>query len=87
LGTFRFDLGEKKEVGDGQHWQVYIYFHITGGDGNYTYYQNDELITGPEYILVWGCGFPAVGKFVVVSGDGQRAETPFWIDPVGCTPP
>jgi tRNA A-37 threonylcarbamoyl transferase component Bud32/ferric-dicitrate binding protein FerR (iron transport regulator) len=85
LGTFYWDY-HSSEVGDGQKWQTYIYFHITGGDGNYTFFRDEELITGPEYTLIWGCGYDAMGKFVVISGDGQRTEKDFWFQKVPCTP-
>jgi predicted Ser/Thr protein kinase len=87
LGTFYWDEGDKKEVGDGQHWQVYIYFHITGGDGNYTFYNGDQLLgPGPDFTFTYGCGYPMLGKFIVVSGDGQRQEKDYWIEPAPCTP-
>ncbi len=86
LGTFYWD-SQSSEVGDGQHWQVYVYFHITGGDGNYTFYNGDELLgSGPEYTLQYGCGFPMIGKFIVVSGDGQRTEKDYYFEDVPCTP-
>ena len=86
LGTFYWDY-QTSEVGDGQHWQVYVYFHITGGDGNYTFYNGDQLLgPGPDFTLTYGCGYPMLGKFIVTSGDGQRAEKDYYIDPHPCTP-
>ena len=73
------------EVGDRQHWQVYVYIHARGGDGNYTYYNGEELMAGPEFTLVWGCGFDMVGQFVVTTGDGQRLEKPYYFFQVPCS--
>jgi ferric-dicitrate binding protein FerR (iron transport regulator)/predicted Ser/Thr protein kinase len=90
LGTFYWDY-HATEVGDGEHWQVYVHFYITGGDGNYTFYngeenfKNGEALPGPENTFQYGCGFPMLGKFIVVSGDGQRAEKDYYFDDVPCT--
>jgi hypothetical protein len=84
LGTFWWDY-QRSEVGDGEHWQVYVYLHITGGDGNYTFYNGEEELPGPENTFQYGCGFPMLGKFIVVSGDGQRVEKDYYFEDVPCT--
>ena len=84
LGTFYWD-SQATEVGDGEHWQVYVYLRITGGDGNYTFYNGEEPLPGPENTFQYGCGFPMMGRFVVVSGDGQRAEKDYYFPDVPCT--
>jgi len=72
---------------------VYVYLHITGGDGNYTFYDGEENYTnntplpGPEFTLTYGCGYPMMGKFIVVSGDGQRTQKDYYFQDVPCTPP
>jgi len=77
---------DRSEVGDGQHWQVFVSIHARGGDGNYTYYNGDEMMGGPEFTLVYGCGYDMVGKFIVTTGDGQRLEKPYYFFAVPCTP-
>ena len=86
LGHFYWDW-QTSEVGDGQHWQVYIYFHVKGGDGNYTFYKGEELMgTELEYTMVYGCGFPMMGKFTVFSGDGQNWTKDYYFEDPPCTP-
>ena len=66
--------------------------HITGGDGNYTFYNGEENyrnnipLPGSEFTLQYGCGFDMVGKFIVVSGDGQYSEKDYYVFAVPCTP-
>jgi hypothetical protein len=89
LGGFRWDhqTSELSAQGDYEHWQLYVYFHVSGGDGNYTFYNGDELLgPGPEFTFIYGCGFPMMGKFTVVSGDGQRWEKDYYFEPHPCKP-
>ena len=62
-----------------------------GGDGQYTYYRDDltQYIGGPtgEGMVVhlsWRTCGGAPGTFIVRSGDGQEARTPFWVEPPEC---
>ncbi|MBL7198809.1 MAG: hypothetical protein ISS56_01530 [Anaerolineae bacterium] len=60
-----------------------------GGDGNYTFYRDIDLIAGPvpgpvTYRVNWrDCG-GAPGTFFVESGDGQRASKLFWVYAPDC---
>ncbi len=59
-----------------------------GGDGVYTYYWQDELrceSTGGSCTFdVRSAGGAIVGRYKVVSGDGQVVEQEFYIPGVDC---
>lgn len=59
-------------------WYVKVYIHGLGGDGIYTYYWNEERLTGPttedHTFELHTTGGAIVGTGKVVSGDGQEAQ-------------
>ena len=60
-----------------------------GGDGNYTYYRDIDLIAGPvqgsvTYEVHWAACGGAPGTFFVHSGDGQQASKLWWVSRPSC---
>jgi hypothetical protein len=62
-----------------------------GGDGWYTYYQDDlsHQIAGPTkggvvFKISWRTCGGIPGTFIVRSGDGKEARETFWVEPPHC---
>ncbi len=49
-----------------------------GGDGNYSYYQDDSLRPGSHFEFNWRACKPYPGSFRVDSGDGQSIKKDVW---------
>jgi hypothetical protein len=70
-------------------WHQSVWIRGQGGNGEYRYYWNDELLAGPlteeGYTFeVQGTDAAVIGTGTVVSGDGQEATKELFVSKPRC---
>jgi hypothetical protein len=80
----------RKHCISGAQWFLEFWLTAEGGNGEYTFYRDIEVVHGPApadgfgYQMYVGAGNAAVGTFAVESGD-QRVESEFWVRRPDCS--
>jgi hypothetical protein len=69
-----------------EEWIVTVIVEAWGGDGNYTYYFNNEIVEAQFEIRSRVCA-AKLGEIAIASGDLQSKKKPLYVEALYCPTP